>query len=162
MGSSLVLHYLHTIRASCLLVPRTHGPSKDAHALWQRPGWASICLQDDHSRVGTYAVGTPEPSWGSRVCPQSALCPAVRTQDDGSGLLIAHAASLILCPQGWGLGSSHMGTVCPRHGQLCVQAGVVKRVCLKSVMPTACEDRRGHAGVCGPAAESQPWPSDRQ
>lgn len=66
--------------------------------------------------------------------------------------------------------SSGMGFEVQSHGyrvpdtDSCVQAERCEEEFLphKCVMPTACEDRRGHAGVCSPAAESQPWPSDRQ
>lgn len=74
--------------------------------------------------------------------------------------LIAHAASLI-CVLGDGAWGPVTWVPVPDTDS-CVQAERCEEEFLphKCVMPTACEARRGHAGVCSPAAESQPWPSD--
>lgn len=56
--------------------------------LWSPPKMPTLCLAARVGlnlpagailQVGTYAVGAPEPSLGSGVCPQSTTLPAVRS-----------------------------------------------------------------------------------
>ena len=116
-------HWLPLIPCFLSACPWNCGPLLRCPAWVWRPGWVSPLPVGAILQVGPCAVGAPEPRLGSRVCPQSTCLQSSLpsgTQNDGGGLLIAHAASSVSSGMGFGV-QSH-GHHCVLDTDSCVQA----------------------------------------